>query len=126
MEFALRGEIFDDFLSMAEHLLEEGYKDPSAVVAGSTLESHLRRLCLINNIPITVPTPKGTSQPKKASQMNDDLYKAGVYGGTEQKYIAAWLSIRNSAAHGQYTQYTDKEVELFLSGIRNFVERYPT
>ncbi len=38
-------EIFSDFLEMAQHLLEEGYKDPAAVMAGSVLEEHLRQLC---------------------------------------------------------------------------------
>ena len=37
---------------MAEYLLHEGYKDSAAVIAGSTLESHLRALCNKNGIDI--------------------------------------------------------------------------
>ena len=33
-------DVFADFLSMAEYLLSQGYKDPSAVIAGSVLEQH--------------------------------------------------------------------------------------
>src|ERR1043166_2098428 len=45
-------EVFGDFISMAEHLLKEGYKDPAAVMVGSVLEEHLRQLCQKNSIPI--------------------------------------------------------------------------
>lgn len=121
----LRGEVFEDFLSMAEHLLEEGYKDPAAVMTGSTLEAHLRQLCVNSGIPVTAENTKGNPKPKSASSMNDDLYKVGTYRGTDHKNVMAWLSIRNNAAHGHYSEYTDKEVELFISGVRNFVERYP-
>ena len=41
----IHGEVFGDFLEMADHLLERGYKDAAAVVTGSTLEAHLRQLC---------------------------------------------------------------------------------
>ena len=40
----IAGEIFSDYLEMAEHLLDEGYKDAAAVIIGSSLESHLRQL----------------------------------------------------------------------------------
>ena len=45
-------EIFADFIEMAEHLLNENYKDPAAVMIGSVLEEHLRQLCIKNNIEI--------------------------------------------------------------------------
>ena len=35
----------NDFLDMAYHLLENDYKDASAVMIGSVLEEHLRQLC---------------------------------------------------------------------------------
>ncbi len=43
-EELIHGEVFADFLDMSQHLLESEYKDASAVIAGSTLESHLRQL----------------------------------------------------------------------------------
>ncbi len=36
---------------MAEHLLDEGYKDAATVIAGSSLEPHLRQLCQKSGIP---------------------------------------------------------------------------
>eukprot|EP00362_Geleiidae_sp_MMETSP1317_P000739 CAMPEP_0201283612 /NCGR_PEP_ID=MMETSP1317-20130820/30264_1 /ASSEMBLY_ACC=CAM_ASM_000770 /TAXON_ID=187299 /ORGANISM="Undescribed Undescribed, Strain Undescribed" /LENGTH=144 /DNA_ID=CAMNT_0047600487 /DNA_START=45 /DNA_END=476 /DNA_ORIENTATION=+ len=45
-------EIFSDFLEMAEHLLEQDYKDAAAVMIGSVLEGNLRQLCLENGVEI--------------------------------------------------------------------------
>jgi hypothetical protein len=36
--------VFDDFLEMANELLTEGYQHPAAVIGGSVLEEHLRKL----------------------------------------------------------------------------------
>ncbi|MBZ5508163.1 MAG: hypothetical protein LAO78_22100 [Acidobacteriia bacterium] len=35
----VHGDVFGDFLEMAQHLCDSGYKDASAVIAGSTLEA---------------------------------------------------------------------------------------
>ena len=45
LEELVHGEVFGDFLEMAQYLLDKGYKDAAAVMAGSTLEAHLRQLC---------------------------------------------------------------------------------
>jgi hypothetical protein len=117
----IQSEVFSDYLEMAQHLLSEGYKDPSAVLVGSTLEVHLRELCISNGIDIEVKNSKGNYMPKKADLMNSDLAKAGIYPSAYQKQIIAWLGIRNSAAHGKYAEYTTEEVSLMLQGIRQFI-----
>jgi hypothetical protein len=58
-------EVFTDFIEMAEHLLEQGYKDPAAVVAGSVLEEHLRQLCHKNAIDTVTVDSSGKANPKK-------------------------------------------------------------
>jgi hypothetical protein len=40
----IHADVFDDFLTMADYLLGEGYKDPAAVEASCVLEDHLRKL----------------------------------------------------------------------------------
>lgn len=117
----IQSEVFSDYLEMAEHLLSEGYKDPSAVLVGSTLEVHLRELCISNSIPVEVTNSKGQLVPKKADLMNSDLAKAGIYSSAYQKQIIAWLGIRNSSAHGKYSEYTKEEISLMLQGIRQFI-----
>ena len=117
----IKSEVFSDYLEMAEHLLTEGYKDPSAVLIGSTLEIHLRELCLLNGIDIDNKNSKGNVVPKKADSINSDLAKAKIYSTTYQKQVVAWLGIRNSAAHGKYSDYSNEEVKLMLQGVRLFV-----
>jgi hypothetical protein len=117
----IQSEVFSDYLEMAEHLLSEGNKDPSAVLVGSTLEVQLRELCISNGIDIEVTNNKGNLVPKKADLMNSDLAKANIYSSAYQKQIIAWLGIRNSAAHGKYSDYTTAEISLMLQGIRQFI-----
>ena len=50
----VEAELFDEFLEQAEHLLNTGYFQTAAVVAGCVLEDGLRKLC--NKSGITIPT----------------------------------------------------------------------
>ena len=119
-EELLHGDTFSNFLEMSSHLLEKKYKDPAAVLAGSTLEVHLRNLC--NKYSVTA-TSKG--KPKKADALNAELKIARIYTLSDQKQITAWLAIRNDAAHGNYEKYTKEQVQLLIDGVRNFITRYP-
>ena len=124
--FTLKGlvaaELFSDFLEMAEHLIDNGYKDPAAVMAGSVLEEHLRQLCLKNAIDIE-ETKDGHPFPKKADRLNADLTKSEIYSKLDQKLITAWLDLRNKAAHGKYAEYTEEQVRQLLSGVTEFMAR---
>jgi HEPN domain-containing protein len=118
-------EVFADFLEMADHLLEAGYKDPAAVMAGSVLEEHLRQLCVKNNIAI-YETKNGKQVALKADRLNADLAGATVYSKLEQKQITAWLDLRNNAAHGKYNQYDTSQVSALVLGVTDFMVRVPT
>lgn len=115
-------EIFSDFLDMAEYLLEEGYKDPAAVVGGSVLEEHLRQLCQKHGIPTTV-TKQGSPRARKADALNADLGNKSVYNRLDQKNVTAWLDLRNKAAHGKYQEYTMEQVSLMLQSVSDFMVR---
>ena len=117
----IQSEVFADYLEMADHLMTEGYKDPAAVLIGSTLEAHLKELCKTNLIDLETRNSKGDLITKKADVLNSDLTKAGIYNGVYQKQITAWLAIRNSSAHGQYGDYKVEEVRLMLMGVRQFI-----
>ena len=114
----VRAEVFADFLEMAEHLLEQGYKDPCAVLVGGVLEDHLRSLCQGRGIPLQM-----SGKPKKADSMNNDLASAGVYSKLDQKNVTAWLDLRNKAAHAQYGEYNADQVQNLLTGVREFAAR---
>jgi hypothetical protein len=117
----IHAEVFSDFLEMAEHLLNSGgYKDAAAVMVGGVLEEHLRKLCDKFSIPTTQ-----NGKPKKLDSMNSDIAGAGVYSKLEQKSVTAWADLRNSAAHGEYTNYSKEQVVLMLQGVRDFIVRNP-
>lgn len=117
----IQADFFSDYLEMASYLLKEGYKDPAAVITGSTLEAQIRELCKTNEIEIEVLNSKEKLMAKKADTMNSDLAKKGVYTSAYQKQITAWLDIRNSAAHGHYENYSLEEIRLMLDGVRQFI-----
>lgn len=121
----ITSELFSDFLDMATHFLDSGYKDPAAVMIGSVLEEHLRQLCLKNEIEIE-ELKYEKQVPKSADRLNNDLSRAEIYTKLDQKQITAWLDIRNNAAHGKYEKYSVEQVKAFLDGVLNFMIRIPS
>jgi hypothetical protein len=117
----IHGEMFQDFLEMAQHLLDGGFKDAAAVIAGSSLEVHLRQLC----VKAKIDTHDERGEPKKSERLNADLTKAGVYSGQDQKSVTSWLGFRNDAAHGHYGEYTPGQIALMIGGVRDFMDRNP-
>ncbi len=120
LEEIIHGDVFGDFLEMASHLSDTGYKDPAAVLVGSTLEAHLRQLCAKHSI----PTDSG-GKPKKADALNSELCAASIYSKLDQKNVTAWLGLRNSAAHGKYSEYDTAQVKLMISSVQDFITRNP-
>jgi hypothetical protein len=116
----LHADIFADFLDMAQHLLDEGYKDAAAVIAGGVLEQHLRKLCVKHGL----PTANG-GRPKKADTLNSDLAGVAAYSKLDQKNVTAWLGLRNDAAHGNYAAYRPEQVGLLIQATRDFITRVP-
>lgn len=124
-EQLINADTFSDFPEMAEHLLEENYKDPAAVIIGSVLEEHVRKLCTKTGISVEAPDSKEISRPKRADTLNSELASANVYNKLDQKNTTAWLDLRNKAAHGKYTEYTKEQVAILLQSVRDFITRHP-
>ncbi|MFT7043642.1 MAG: hypothetical protein ACJAW7_002404 [Candidatus Azotimanducaceae bacterium] len=118
-EELIHGDIFSDYLEMAEHLCATGYKDAAAVIAGSTLEAHIKKLCTKFSVAL-----ENDGRPKKADTLNADLVKAGAYSKLDQKGVTFWLGLRNDAAHGDYNNYTKEQIELLIQNVRNFIVRH--
>jgi len=121
----IHSEIFTDFMDMAEYLLSEGYKDAAAVIAGTVLETHLRKLCTKNEISTKIQTTNDKVVPKKADTMNSELAAGSLYNTGVQKQVTAWLDIRNNAAHGNYSEYNESDVDLMIKGINHMVVVLP-
>ncbi len=112
----IEAEVFDDLLEQAEHLLKMGYYQPAAVVAGAVLEDGLRKLCARNNVPVS-PTAK-------VETMNAELTRANVYNGLVQKQVTMFADLRNKAAHGQWTEFTEAQVVTMLPQVRAFMTQH--
>jgi len=117
----LHADTFADFLEQSTELVEKGYKDAAAVLAGAVLEAHLRMLCDKNGIATTQPN----GAPTKAGTMNAELVKVGSYGKVQQKAIDAWQGVRNSAAHGAFADYDKVAVSNLISGVSAFIAGNP-
>ena len=120
VEELIHADVFADFLAMADELLAKKYKDPAAVIAGSVLEEHLRKLAVAAGVSVMVG-----GRPKKADTINADLVKATVYNKLEQKQVTAWLDLRNKAAHGHYDEYDDAQVLGLIRDVSAFMVRHP-
>lgn len=68
----IHASVFADFLEMCRYLLDDGYKDPAAVIAGSSLEAHLRELCSKHGIEVT----DNGGKFEKSDRVNAELTKA--------------------------------------------------
>lgn len=118
----VHADLFADFLEMASELQEKGFKDPAAVLAGSVLEEHLRKLAAKSGIDVE----KAGGSPKRANTLNDDLAQGeAVYSNLEQKSVTAWLGLRNHAAHGEYDKYDHAQVAGLIRDVRDFMIRHP-
>ncbi len=116
VETLVSAEVFSDFLEMAEHLLDNGYKDPAASLIGAVLEDGLRRMCVNNGI--TLKTKEDISS------LNQKLAQKQVYNPLQQKQIQVWNDIRNNADHGNFDQYKMDDVKDMLRGVRKFLSNY--
>jgi len=122
----VEAEITSDYLDQAEQLLAQTKKAsldhiPAAVLTGAILEDNIRRLCQRQNPAIPIKAGKNF---KKLNTMIDDLKKAGVYNELKAKQLRAWADIRNAAAHGQFEQFNNNDVEQMLAGVRQFLTEY--
>jgi hypothetical protein len=106
---------------MADYLLQEGYKAASAVIAGTVLEEHLRKLAAKSGI----DPNRDDGRPKKVETLNSELRKEGVYSEAQRKQVAAWYALRTDAAHAERENFTPEEVRLMIRGIGDFLVRFP-
>ena len=124
LEELIHAELFADFLAMADHLLDNGFKDAAAVVSGSALEAHLLQLCRKHDIDTQLSA--GTNvQPKRADRLNADLAAVGAISKLDQENVTAWLDLRNKAAHGKYDEYEKAQLALHIASVRDFILRNP-
>lgn len=109
----ISAEVFDDFLDQAKHLLDEGYKDPAAVIAGSVLEDGLRKLCDL--------LKEDYGKKDSINLLNQKLYKLKAYNKLWFEEISAKAVVRNHAAHGKYAEYRSEDVRNLIDFTNRFL-----
>ncbi|MDP9192782.1 MAG: hypothetical protein M3P06_13860 [Acidobacteriota bacterium] len=117
----LQAEVFADFLDMAEHLLNEQYKDAAAVLIGATLEDSLRKLAASRSVSVTNAT---SGRPLTIDPLNVALARDGAYNPLVQKQITSWANLRNDAAHGNFAAYDEQQVRHMLLFTQKFCGDY--
>jgi hypothetical protein len=106
----VQAEVFSTELEQARELLTAGYKVPAAVICGVVLETNLRSLCEARDLAVG-----------KLDKMNADLAKAGQYNSLVQKRITALAAIRNSAAHGNSSDFNEKDMQSMIEEVERLV-----
>ena len=119
LDTMVAGEIFTDFLDMAEHFLSLHYKEAPAVLIGGVLEERLRKMCTKHGLDILKPNGK----PKEAEALNTDLYAGKFISLNDKKNLTGYIGIRNSAAHMKPDEFTIDQVQIMLLGVREFIAR---
>ena len=117
IEGLISGEIFDDFLEMAEHLLEKHYTEVVPSLVGAVLEDALRRIAKAHDIPVK-------SDSDNIASLNQKLADASVYSNLTRKKVVLWNGIRDNADHGKFTENTEQDVRSMLEGVRDFLNNY--
>jgi hypothetical protein len=112
----IQTEIFSDFLEMAEHIFEQGHKDPPVMLAGAVMEDSLRKICTKNEIPVLADS--------NIASLNQLLLQKQVYNKIVFKQVDTWKAIRDFADHANYDQYDRDKVKDMLDGVRKFVGEY--
>jgi hypothetical protein len=115
-ETLVSASVFSDFLEMAEHLLDNGYKDPAASLTGAVLEDGLRRICGNHNITV--------KYDDNISSLNQKLAQNHVYNPLQQGQIQVWNKVRDYADHGNFDEYDKDNVKDMLQGVRSFLSEY--
>jgi len=112
----ISAEVFGDFLEIAEHLLTEGYKDPAASLTGAVLEDGLRRIARNNDITV--------ADRDDLTSLRDKCAGKKVFNNLVRQQITAWTTLRNSADHGKFDEYTAQQVGSMISDVRSFLANY--
>lgn len=116
VETLVSARIFNEFLEMAEYLLNQGSKGPSTSLTGAVLEDGLRRIRAGHGLP---PGPH-----EDASSLNEKLADANIYSRLTQNKIQQWIDMRNNADHDKAGEYKFDDLKEMMKGVRELLEQY--
>lgn len=112
--------IFTEFSKAENKIFTEKDKDEGARILRIVLEKTVQRISQDNSIGIL--NDKGKEE--KISTLNDTLFKNKVISKVEWEENKTYFAIGNEAAHGNYDDYTLKQVEKFYKHIQTLINTY--
>ena len=115
LEGTLQANLFDDQIAAAEELWKNEYLRAAGVVAGVTLESHLKKIC----------SQHGITLRKKNSAIKDycdKLKDKDVIDIKISRRIQSLSDTRAICAHDAGREPTDEEVCLLIDGVKNIIK----
>jgi hypothetical protein len=92
--------------------LRRGEKETACILATVLLESALRHLCNKKGIPA-----------ESLEQMNDALYRAGVYLVGTQQRIKDWCCMKEDFVRCEGDKYRTADVDEMLRGVKRFIAK---
>lgn len=116
IEALISGEIFEDFLSMAEHLFDQKYFAVVPSLVGAVLEDGLRKIAEKRGLTV--------KQDDNIAGLSTKLLDAKVYSSLVRKKIDVWNKIRNNADHGNFDENSEQDIGMMLEGVRGFLAEH--
>lgn len=116
LESRIRIAVHDDLLQQASDLTETGYHVAAMVLTGGVLEDHLRKMCEHRSL--------SWSGSGSISKYNENL-RTEAYNKATWRRIQSIGDIRNSAAHGEFEDVNEADVQDALSFTSRFLSDYP-
>ena len=117
----LQAEVFADFLEMAEHLLDNGYKDPAAVLQGAVLEDSLkkarRRERRADN-----SIERQTTDDRPVKHCTCQSQKCTTHWSKSRSHPGQICEM--TRAHGNFSKYADAQVRMMLLFVQKFCADY--
>jgi hypothetical protein len=110
IEHLISADFFDSILEHAEYLLSKGHKDPAAILGRVVMEKTLKHITERESIVLP--------EKVKLSKVNEILWKKEVYNKVTWRLIQGYIDLGNFAAHGDFDEYSNSEVEDMLGWIR--------
>ena len=111
LESRYQGEVFADFVTAAKHALDEGRKDPAAVLVCAALEDSLKRYAEMNGISVG-----GLGM----QEVINTLKGKGLISGPQKGIVDAFPKLRNAAMHADWNKIQPEDVR----GAIGFIEQF--
>ena len=111
--------LMDDEIAAARYLLKRGFLRPAGVLAGVTLERHLKNLLRKHSAPIKY-------RKNSALATLNDLCKANVYDLVTWRKIQHLSDLRNLCAHDKTREPTNEQVTELIDGVSGVLRSQST